>query len=210
MRGNRPTTPPNSPSPSGGGGGAPARAVSEGSAAVAQPKPSNVPWNTAEPVAQIRSQTQGTGVPGPQSFVELVELLTARREAILAANLRRDVHLVHYEIGRIDLRARPEAPANLATRLSRLLIDWTGSPWLVSLVQDEGAVTLHEQGVAQERQHKEDAEALPLVKAMLAMFPGAKVEAVRPLAAETDDEDAAVEDLTLNAGFDEPDSGEDE
>ncbi len=216
LRSNRPTTPsgpptqPSPPSGGGGGGGAPVRAVSEGSAAVAQPKPSNVPWNT-EPVAQIRSQPQGGGIPAPVSFVELVELLTARREAILAANLRRDVHLVRYEIGAIELRARPEAPANLATRVSRLLIDWTGRHWMVSLVQDAGQPTLYEQELEQKVRRHQDAQALPLVQAVLAAFPGAKVETVRDLTAEANTLDNPQQhDLDLKADFDEPDSGEDE
>ena len=210
----KPGTPPNQPSPSpggGGGGGAPMRAMTEGAAAVAQPKPSNVPWNTSEPVAQIRSEPQGGVMPAPASFAELAALLTVRREAILAAHLRGDVHLVHYEIGRIEFRARPEAPANLATRLSRLLHDWTGRPWMVSLAQDAGDPTLREQEQEQRIRQKQDAEALPLVQAVLAAFPGAKVETVRDLSVEANTLDnPALHDLDLNAGFDEPDSGEDE
>jgi DNA polymerase-3 subunit gamma/tau len=209
----RPSTPPTQPSPppsGGGGGGAPMRPMTEGAAAVAQPKPSTVPWNT-EPVAQIRSQPEGGAVIAPASFAELAAMLTQRREAILAANLRGDVHLVHYEIGRIDMRARPEAPANLATRLSRLLSDWTGRPWMVSLVQDEGQPTLKEQEFEQKVRRHQDAEALPLVQAVLATFPGAKVEAVRDLTVEENTLDnPAIHDLDLNAGFDEPGDGEDE
>ncbi len=114
----------------------------------------------------------------------MVELLAARREAMLAADLSGDVHLVRYEPGRIEFRARPEAPANLATRLSRLLGEWTGQPWVVSLSHEAGAPTLREQDERTQNSPSQDAAALPLVQAVLAAFPGAIIEAVRDLAAE--------------------------
>jgi DNA polymerase-3 subunit gamma/tau len=192
--------------------------MAEGPAAVAkaqpqaQAQPGNLPWNSApEPVAQIRSQPEGGGAAAPASFEELVALLQKRREAIFAAHLRGDVHLVHYEIGRIEFRARPEAPANLATRLSRLLSDWTGRPWMVSLSHEAGAPTLREQELERKIRRHQDAEALPLVQAVLATFPGAKVEMVRDLTVEADTLDnPAQHDLELDAGFDGPDNGEDE
>lgn len=145
----------------------------------------------------------------PQSFDEVVKLLAARREAILAAHLSGDVHLVRYEPGRIEFRARPEAPANLATRLSRLLTDWTGQTWVVGLSHEAGAPTLREQDEERKIRRREDAAALPLVQAVLAAFPGAVIEAVRDLAAEgegTDVEEAALE---LGTGLD-GEMGEDE
>jgi len=161
------------------------RAMSEGSAAVAaaaKPAPAPRP-STPEPVAQARSLAEGGAVPAPATFADLVAQLAARREALLAAHLAGDVHLVHYEPGRLEFRARPEAPADLATRLSRLLAGWTGRPWMVSLSHEPGAATLREQALEREIERRRDAAALPLVQAILATFPGATVEAVRDLAA---------------------------
>ncbi len=198
---------PSAPGPGpGSGGGASMRASGDGSAAAA--KPVNLPWNS-EPVAQTQPQPQA-GLAAPATFAELVAMLQKRREAVFATHLRRDVHLVRYEVGRIEFRTRPEAPANLATRLSKLLQEWTGRPWMVSVSHDAGEPTLYEQDADREIRRKHDAEALPLVQAVLATFPGAKIETVRDLTAEASTLDDPVQhDLDLAADLDGPDEGED-
>jgi DNA polymerase III subunit gamma/tau len=205
LRGRGPTAPPPSPGAGpgpGSGGGGPVRAGSDGTATAA--KPVNLPWNAPpEPVAQA-------GLAAPTSFVELVALLQKRREAVFATHLRRDVHLVRYEIGRIEFRTRPEAPANLPTRLSKLLQEWTGRPWMVSVSHEAGEPTLFEQEADQQIRRQRDAEALPLVQAVLAAFPGAKVEEVRDLTVEADTLDNPVlHDLELAADLEGPDDGDD-
>ena len=193
----------------GGGSGSTMRTISEGSAAVAtsQPAPRPIP---AEPVALAQSQSGGAGIAPPATFAEVVQLFVARREALLAAHLSADVHLVHYEPGRLDFRADNAAPASLATRLSRLLSEWTGRTWMVSLSHEAGAPTLREQSLEREIKRREDAAALPLVKAILSAFPGATIETVRDLTGASDAEaDGAIgDDFVIEPGID-PDDGED-
>jgi DNA polymerase-3 subunit gamma/tau len=180
----KPTAPvgnPQAASHSGGGSGPTMRTLSEGSVAVAAPQ-TQQRNASPEPVALAQNQAAGSTIPAPASFAELVELLAARREALLAAHLSADVHLVHYEPGRLDFRAELTAPASLATRLSRLLGEWTGRPWMVTLSHEAGAATLREQALEREIKKREDAAALPLVQAILATFPGATIETVRDLA----------------------------
>ena len=170
------------PPAGGGGSGSAMRAVSEGSAAIAHPMPAPaLRPHSPEPVALARPQAEGSQAAIPTSFPALVDLLSSRREAVLAAHLKADVYLVHYEPGRLEFRAEAAAPANLATRLSRLLQDWTGRQWMVSLSHEMGEPTLREQALEKEIGRRQDAAALPLVQAILAAFPGATIEAVRDM-----------------------------
>ena len=105
-----------------------------------------------------------------------------RRESVLAANLTNAVHLVHFEIGRVEFRPTAVAPADLAPRLSRLLSEWTGRPWLVGLSREQGADTVREADQERALQRKQDAAALPLVQAILDSFPGATVKRCATLA----------------------------
>jgi DNA polymerase-3 subunit gamma/tau len=101
----------------------------------------------------------------------------------------------------------------LAPRLSRLLAEWTGRPWLVSLSREAGLPTLREQGLERESQRKRDAAGHPLVQAILAAFPGATIEAVRDLGptAETDLEAATeADDVIADAAEADSANGEDE
>jgi DNA polymerase-3 subunit gamma/tau len=141
------------------------------------------------------AQAVPTHVPSlPASFEALVDLCGQKREAILAATLTNAVHLVHFEPGRLEIRPAPSAPADLAPRLSRLLAEWTGRPWMVSISRDQGLPTLREQSIAHDVERKRDAAALPLVQAILATFPGATIEAVRDIVvAEADLADSESE-----------------
>ncbi|MGD9742375.1 MAG: DNA polymerase III subunit gamma/tau [Dongiaceae bacterium] len=133
----------------------------------------------------VESDPQAPAAPAlpplPQSFAELVELASKRREVMLHAQLVGDVHLVHYEPGRIEFRPGPNAPANLASRLGSLLQEWTGQRWVIAISQGPGAATLKEQADAVRAATERSALAHPLVQAALASFPGAVLEAVRDL-----------------------------
>ena len=125
-----------------------------------------------EPVAYL---------PPPQSFRELVELVGRRKEGVLNAQLMADVHLIHFEPGRIEFRPGPKAPADLASRLGQLLQDWTGQRWVIAISGGPGEPSLKEQADAARAAVERSVLAHPLVQAALASFPGATIEAVRDL-----------------------------
>jgi DNA polymerase-3 subunit gamma/tau len=189
------------PSPGGGGsGGGGGGGMSAGTAASHHAEVLvGAPSGGAQPV--MRLQPAQPAAPGsPATFSELVALFVDKREPLLAAALSGTVHLVRYEPGRVEFRADEGAPPDLAPRMSRLLGEWTGRPWLVSLSHEAGAPTLREQLFEREAKRKQDAANHPLVQAILATFPGATIEAVRDLANAGPD-DIAEPDLS---------SGEDE
>ena len=126
------------------------------------------------------AQQQPSATPGPglASFEEIIALFDERREPILHTALVNYAHLVQFETGHIAIRVEPAAPSDLATRVSRLLSEWTGMQWLVSLSAETGAPTLRETRDAKEAHRVGTAVSHPLVQAALSAFPGATVEAV--------------------------------
>jgi DNA polymerase-3 subunit gamma/tau len=128
-----------------------------------------------DPVIEAKTTAQ---VSGPETFEAVVELFAARREAILHTNLVNDIHLVRFEPGRIEFRPGPDAPADLAPRMSRLLGSWTGTPWMVTVSGEAGAPTIRTQREAAAQERQGAAVDHPLVQAALAAFPGATVAAV--------------------------------
>jgi DNA polymerase III subunit gamma/tau len=120
-------------------------------------------------------------LPQPDSFVAVAQLFADRREAILHAHIRNNLHLVRFEIGRIEVRPTEHAPANLTNRMGELLTKWTGRRWIVSVSREEGAKTLSQAAASEAEKALNEAAAHPLVKAALETFPGAAIEAVRDL-----------------------------
>jgi len=113
-----------------------------------------------------------------QNFEQIVGLFEEHREAILHATLVTHVHLVRFEVGHIAIRLEPEAPSDLATRVSRLLSEWTQEQWLVSISDEVGDPTIAEQRDAAEAARVGRATSHPLVQAAIKTFPGATVETV--------------------------------
>jgi DNA polymerase-3 subunit gamma/tau len=138
---------------------------------------------TAQPLAEsVAAPADTPALPQPRSFLDVVALFDKNRESILRSHLYNHVHLVHFEPGRIEFRPTPEAPRDLANRLSQLLAEWTGARWVVSVSGAPGAPTLRQQAEEKARSLRNEAAEHPLVRAVLEAFPGATIEAVRELA----------------------------
>ncbi|OAN54636.1 DNA polymerase III subunit gamma/tau [Paramagnetospirillum marisnigri] len=121
----------------------------------------------------------------PASLAEVAALFAEKREGIIAVQLRTQVNPVSFEAGRIEWRQHSTAAADLAPKVARMLSEWTGRRWTVSLnTSDPSEPTLAEQEAGAELRRRQDAAEHPLVKAVLDAFPGAAIEAVRQLEPE--------------------------
>ncbi|SMF07596.1 DNA polymerase-3 subunit gamma/tau [Tistlia consotensis] len=174
--------------PGGGAGGGPRLQASGVQAPEPAPRPRGEagagggPRAMPAPSAEARTEAVAA-VTGPKDYRAVVELVAERRELALAEHLRRDVHLVSFQPGRIELNPREEAPRDLAGRLGRLLGDATGQRWVVSVSDQAGQPTLADQDADSRARKLEEVRCHPLVKAALETFPGAEIKAIR----ETDE-----------------------
>ena len=146
------------PRGSGGGGGAAARLATQPAQAVGQP---------------------AEALPAPRNFTEVVALFETKREARLVNYLMHHVHEVRCEPGLIEFRPEPQAPPDLAHRLSDCLSRWTGRRWIASVSSDAGKPTLVAQKATKADDLRSQAEDNPVVQAILKTFPGAKLDTVR-------------------------------
>jgi DNA polymerase-3 subunit gamma/tau len=175
--------------PSGGG----ARASTGGSgAATAYAQPSFAQPAYAQPslrpVGAVEAQTV------LQSFEDVVRLIESRRDPLLKVDVDRFVRLVDFKPGQITFSPAPGAPANLTQRLSTRLKEWTGQPWRMVIEGGGGAETAYEREQREAMAFRAEAEADPMVQALLAAFPGAEVIGVRQRIQTIADIAAPVED----------------
>ena len=113
----------------------------------------------------------------------MLDLIQANRDMALKIEVERHVRLARYAPGRIEFTPADGAPRDLAARLGQRLQDWTGVRWAVSVVPGETAPTVAEARDAERRGDEAEARRNPLVQAVLAEFPGAKVTVGAPVAA---------------------------
>ncbi len=129
----------------------------------------------------VEAEAELTPAPMPQSFEALVEVLTQNKEGVLAVALKDQARLVAYQPGHLEfsdeMQLKPEVHAELKTKLKQL----TGRAWTISYSAGAADLSLKEQADAQEAADFEAALQNPLVKSVLAAFPGARLKQVKAL-----------------------------
>jgi DNA polymerase III subunit gamma/tau len=184
-----------SPRPPSGGmpGGAPAGGGPAGGTvhaprlAPVQSAPTRGPMMTAAAPALAESQLQVYA-----SFEAVVELIRQKRDMVLLNEVETGLRLARFSPGRIEFEPAPGARADLASRLGQRLQGWTGARWAVSVVSSGGAATIAEAREAGIAEVRADAAGNPLVQAILAAFPGARISDVRSPEALTAEAAAAA------------------
>ena len=130
--------------------------------------------HAADPAPQTETPVRAVG-----SFEELIALAAERRDLMVKTALERDVRLVRFEDGRLEIALEPGAAKTLAGDLARKISAWTGRRWMVVVSTEPGAPTVRAQQEAREAALKRGVAADPLVQAVLQRFPGAEIVAVR-------------------------------
>jgi DNA polymerase III subunit gamma/tau len=152
------------------------------------------PADLPENAAVARSEATSVSARALQSFEELVALATEKRDLGLKTALEREVRLVRFEDGRLEIGLEASAPKALTGELSKKLADWTGRRWMVIVSAEPGRPTLYAQAQMRKAELKDGVRGDPLVQAVLARFPGAEIVDVRPPAGVQ----AALEEAPLD------------
>jgi DNA polymerase-3 subunit gamma/tau len=166
-----------SPAPAGGGSAArggpaprfdPPRGAPRASLAPAQLVSAQVPDISAVREAQPASL-------GVTSFPALIALAGEKRDILMKTALERDIRLVSFEDGKLEIALEPSARKTVVTDLQRKLTEWTGKRWMVVVSAEQGAPTVSSQAQAKQSELEQGVRADPLVQAVLARFPGAEI-----------------------------------
>ncbi|WP_395003957.1 DNA polymerase III subunit gamma/tau [Cypionkella sp.] len=183
------------PRPSGGGGGAPAGGGAGGGGMVhnsmrmAPASPARGPTMQA---GQALALAQGQ-MPVYATFDQVVALIREKRDMRLLMEVETSLKLAKYAPGRIEFEPTANAAPDLAARLSQRLQTWTGERWGVSIVSTGGAATIAQERDRAEEDQRAEVMENPLVQAVIAAFPGAKISEIRT--AEAMAASAAIEAL---------------
>jgi DNA polymerase-3 subunit gamma/tau len=112
-------------------------------------------------------------------FEDLIALAQEKRDLMVKAALERDLRLVGFEDGKLEVALEPGASKALVGDLARKLQQWTNRRWMVVISAEAGAPTLRAQADARREEISTGVTADPLVQAVLTSFPGAEIVGVR-------------------------------
>jgi len=137
------------------------------------------------PVESAAPSPVQTPAPSPDRtpvfarFEDLIAFIGEKRDLPLKAALERDVRLVRFEDGRLEIALEPSASKMLIGDLAKRLGTLTGRRWMVAVSAEAGQPTVRSQNEAQQEEFKRGIQADPRVQNVLARFPGAQIVAVR-------------------------------
>ncbi len=179
------------PPPSGPSGGRPAPQGGSTTAIGSAPAPTHsAPSGPSAMGAQTAVALETDALQHFARFEDVVELIRTHRDVKLLVEVESGLRLVSYQPGRIEVNPTADAARDLVGRLGARLQAWTGNRWAIS-VTDGGGPTIAETRDAAENALLQEAQEHPLVKAVIAAFPKAKITEIRT---EAEKEQDALED----------------
>jgi DNA polymerase-3 subunit gamma/tau len=114
-----------------------------------------------------------------KSFAELIGLAGEKRDLSIKSALERDVRLVRFEDGTLEIALEAGARKTLIGELSKKLAEWTGRRWMVAVSAEAGSPSLRAQAEMRKAEMKDGVRGDPLVQAVMERCPGAEIVDVR-------------------------------
>ena len=131
--------------------------------------------NIKEPELKEKKTSKGS----INTFFDLINFANKENEVELRYDLERNVKLVSFSKGKINISFNEKLNKNFIKNLTEKLLYWTGDRWIISLSKKEGEKTLHETRV-QEKQDKLTKEKNNVItKELLSAFPDAQLTEVK-------------------------------
>ena len=119
-----------------------------------------------------------------KTFEDLIKITTKEKEVELKYDLERNVNLVSFMKGKINITFNEKLNKNFIKVLTEKLLKWTGERWIISLSKDEGEETFYKKIITDKKNKLDKEMNSELVKDFILAFPDAKLTSV------TEEEDA--------------------
>jgi len=89
------------------------------------------------------------------SFEDLIHLASDKKEIQLKYDLEKNVNLIKFSQGKIDISFNQNLDKNFVRNLSTKLVEWTGNRWVITLSKEVGKKTFLETKIENEKQAME-------------------------------------------------------
>lgn len=113
------------------------------------------------------------------SLQDVVDLADKHNDMQFKLLVKEFVRPVSFRQGRIEFEPAEGMPRFFAHDIAKMLREWTGERWTVTVVNEGGGLTLREEDEKAHQALLSDAEADPDIAKILKYFPGSKIVDVR-------------------------------
>ena len=159
------------------------------------PLPIKTPQTEVPSVAALAPATPQPTSGGGMVFntpEELGAYLETAKKVLLAYSFKHDLSFSEFAHGRMKLTASDKINNDFLLSLQNILIETTGQKWDIEVLRGHLGETIADKEQARDNANKKSVSDLPLVKAILAEFKGAKIETLtRKINADSAEEESS-------------------
>tara|TARA_Y100001970_G_C14255117_1_gene874757 strand:- start:1858 stop:3528 length:1671 start_codon:yes stop_codon:yes gene_type:complete len=109
------------------------------------------------------------------TFEDLIEISSLKKEISLKYDLERNVNLVKFEDGKIDISFNEKLGKDFVRKLSEKLHEWTGKRWVITLTKEIGQKSFLEKKILDNNKIIEDEKKGNTYKKFKSVFPDAEL-----------------------------------
>ena len=109
------------------------------------------------------------------NFQNLIDIANEEKEIELKYDLERNVKLVSFNKGKIDISFNEKLNKNFIKNLTEKLLLWTGERWIISLSKNTNAKSMYEKNLESRSLQMKDFKKSTIAKEIESYFPDAKL-----------------------------------
>jgi DNA polymerase-3 subunit gamma/tau len=109
------------------------------------------------------------------SFQDLIDQANRTKEIELKYDLERNVKLVSFNKGTIDISFNEKLNKNFIKNLTEKLLLWTGERWMISLSKNKDAKSIYEKNLENKNKKIEEFKKSKVAQDIQKAFPDAKL-----------------------------------
>ena len=109
------------------------------------------------------------------SFQDLINLANKEKEIELKYDLERNVKLVSFNRGKIDISFNEKLNKNFIKNLTEKLLSWTGERWIISLSKNNDAKSVYEKNLEDNDNMIKEFKKSKVAQDIQNAFPDAKL-----------------------------------
>ena len=152
-------------------------------------KPKNQLKNTDQlktsPVKNLSSKQDKSNIE-ISSFQDLILKSEKEKEIELKFDLERNVKLVRFQKGKIDISFNEKLNKNFIKNLTEKLLQWTGERWVISLSQNKEAKSVYEKSMEKKSNELLNFNKSDLANKIKEAFPDAKLIDIKKKESDND------------------------